>query len=165
MLQISVIGNIGADAEVHRENGNVFTTFKVAHNDRFTDSQGVNHDSTTWVSCVLNGDAGNLLQYLKKGTAVYVSGDAGVRTYHSKTARQLVAGVDCRVRTIQLLAGKSDPVPAVLFDENGLQINVTKYFKTEVKKAGQLYDRNGVAFNIDKNGWVSTIAPQSTDEA
>ena len=30
--------------------------------------------NTTWVSCTMNGDGGNLLQYLKSGEKVYVRG-------------------------------------------------------------------------------------------
>lgn len=78
MLQISIIGRIGANAEVKESDGRKFVSFNVAHSDVFTDANGVRHESTTWVSCALNGDGGNLLPYLVAGALVYVIGDASI---------------------------------------------------------------------------------------
>ena len=64
MLQVQVIGNLGADAEVKEFNGSKGVCFNVAHTERWTDEQGTKHENTTWVSCILNGDGGKLLPYL-----------------------------------------------------------------------------------------------------
>ena len=55
MFQSIVIGNLGADAEVKSMNGKEFTTFRVAHSQRWTDEQGQNHEQTQWIDCVMNG--------------------------------------------------------------------------------------------------------------
>lgn len=155
MLQLQVIGNIGGDAELHRENGNEFVTFKVAHNDRWTDAQGVVRETTTWVSCVWSGNGGNLLQYLKKGQNVYAVGDAEVRQYHSQVQRQLVAGLNLRVRFLQLVGSRPDAVPSVLFDTDGVEVRVDKYFFTTDKKDCKLISRDGKEYVVDKKGWVT----------
>ena len=70
MLQLEIIGNLGADAQVMTSNGKPFVSFNVAHTERWQGEDGVKHEQTQWVSGALNGDGGNLLQYLKKGTTV-----------------------------------------------------------------------------------------------
>lgn len=160
MLQITAIGNIGGNAEVRNENGNQFVTFKVAHNERYTRQDGSSVDTTIWISCVLNGDGGGLLQYLIKGQLVYVCGDGSIRTYHSKTAGRLVAGIDIRVRQIQLLGSKADEVPRVLFTEDGAAVQVNKYYHAAEQTKTTLFDRQGNAFDVTEDGWIRTIQTQ-----
>ena len=106
MLQLQIIGNLGADAEVRNTNGAQFLTFRVAHTNRYTDrNTGEVRESTTWVSCTMNGDGGNLRQYLKQGTKVYVYGDVSTRLYVSSKDGTQHAGIDCRVRQLELCGG------------------------------------------------------------
>lgn len=163
MFTLNVIGNLGGDAEFHNENGNKFITFRVGHTDRRTDSQGNTHEEVIWVSCILNGDGGNLLQYLKKGQKVFVSGDGQLRTYHSKKMQRLIAGSNLFVRSIELIGAKPDSVPSVLFTADGLQVNVGKYFFAGVQKDNTLFDRHGVAYDVTPDGWV--IPPKDDNNA
>lgn len=106
MLKLVIIGNLGADAELRNANGAQFLSFRVAHSDRWTDrNSGEVHDNTTWVSCTLNGDGGNLRPYLKQGTKVFVYGDVSTRIYVSPKDGKQYAGIDCRVRQIELCGG------------------------------------------------------------
>lgn len=106
MLQLQIIGNLGADAEVRNTNGAQFLAFRVAHTNRFTDRiTGEVRETTTWVSCTMNGDGGNLRQYLKQGTKVYVYGDVSTRLYVSSKDGTQHAGIDCRVRQLELCGG------------------------------------------------------------
>lgn len=155
MLQFQVIGNIGGNAELHKENGNEFVSFKVAHNERYTDAQGNQRDTTIWVSCILNGNGGNLFPYLVKGQQVYVSGDGDVRTYHSAVHHQLVAGLNVRVRQIQLIGNQPEPVPSRLYDADGVEVRVNKYYQAVGVKNKTLNGRDGTVFSVDKNGWIS----------
>lgn len=157
---MQVIGNIGANAELRTENGNTFVTFKVAHNERWTTADGQQHDTTTWISCVLNGDAGRLLQYLVKGALVFVSGEPSVRTYHSQAQRCMVAGIDLRVRVINLVGGRADNFPSYLFDKDGVQHDVTKYYNVPGTTDATLYDKDGNEYTTDANGWVSKNYPK-----
>ena len=49
MLQIEVIGNIGADAEIKEFGGKKYVSFNVAHSERRKDASGTTVESTTWV--------------------------------------------------------------------------------------------------------------------
>lgn len=160
MLQFTAIGNIGGDAEFHNENGNSYVSFKVAHNERYTRADGSQVDKTLWVSCILNGDATNLRQYLVKGQLVYVSGDGDVRTYHSQTQHQMVAGVNIRVRQIQLLGSRPDGMPSYVIDEEGKTYNVQKFYNIGKTKLTEVHDNRGNRFNVDKNGWLSSMTEQ-----
>lgn len=165
MLQISIIGRIGANAEVKESDGRKFVSFNVAHSDVFTDANGVRHESTTWVSCALNGDGGNLLPYLVAGALVYVIGDASTRVYSSAKDRAMKAGLNCRVRTIELVGGMPELVPGRLYDADGVEHRINKaYFVTpeEAKKYHELVSARGDVFVVDKNGFV--MRKENTNE-
>ena len=74
MIETIMIGNIGADAKVVRNNGNEFVSFNVAHTDKFKNRDGQNVEETTWVSVTIEGNGGNLTQYLTKGKCVCIRG-------------------------------------------------------------------------------------------
>ena len=120
MLQLTVIGNLGADAQVKEFNGRKAIVFNVAHTEKWTGSDGVVHDSTTWVSCIWNSEGGNLLQYLRRGATVFVQGRASTRVYSSPKERCMVAGLDLTVSHIELVGGRVDDVPAQLIDADGV---------------------------------------------
>ena len=106
MLKLVIIGNLGADAELRNANGAQFLSFRVAHSDRWTDrNTGEVHDNTTWISCTLNGDGGNLRPSLKQGPRVFVCGDVSTRIYVSPKDGKQYAGIDCRVRQLELCGG------------------------------------------------------------
>lgn len=164
MLTTIVIGNLGANAEFHSENGNEFVSFKVAHTDRYKGSDGQDKEETVWVSCVLNGRADKLLQYLTKGTKVCVVGDASVRTYHSKKMQRLVAGINVFVRQIELIGARPDAVPPYLFEEDGVQHNIKKFFFCEDIKNRPLFDRDGTTYAVDEHGWVFPLLPTELEK-
>lgn len=164
MLTTIVIGNLGANAEFHSENGNEFVSFKVAHTDRYKGNDGQDKEETVWVSCVLNGRADKLLQHLTKGTKVCVVGDASVRTYHSKKMQRLVAGVNVFVRQIELIGARPDAVPPYLFDTEGVQHNITKYFFCQDIKNQPLFDKDGTEYTVTKDGWVYLQSPNKQEE-
>ena len=109
MIKIEVIGNLGADAQLQVVNGNKFVSFRVANTDSWTDKvTGEIKKSTQWVSCSLNGDGGSLLQYLKKGTKVFVRGNANMVLYSSPKSHQMEVGVNLYVREIELCGGTKE---------------------------------------------------------
>lgn len=103
MLKVTIIGNIGSDAVIKDFNGKKFISFNVAHSERYKDAQGGTVEKTIWVSVLKPGD-GNIVQYLKKGTGVYVSGDLSVKIY-TDSRHQTQAGMNCLARELQLLPG------------------------------------------------------------
>ena len=167
MFQATAIGHIGGDAEVKNSNGKEFTTFRIAHSDKWTDESGQAHESTQWIDCVMQGRP-NVLEYLKKGQMVYVMGNASARVYPSAKDRCMKAGVTINVRLLELLGGKSDEVPSVLYDANtGAQVEVKKYYNVSSlvrnESEPELYpvvSRNQERFVVDRNGWVTKFTEE-----
>lgn len=160
MLQAMLIGNLGADCEKKEANGRKFTTARVAHNERWTDAAGNVHDNTSWVDIVLN-DWPNVAEYLKAGTSVFVIGNLQTRVYSSQKDRCMKAGVTINVRHIELLGGRSDEVPARLYDDKGLQHDVFKFYHTDLA-GGVLVSQRGQQFAVDDNGWVLPMQQAQT---
>lgn len=175
MLQVQIIGHIGADARVEEANGNKFISFNVAHTDSWTGQDGTKHEQTTWVSCAMNGDGGNILQYLVKGKQVFVQGRLSTRVFSSPKERRMVAGINCAVDRIELIGGRVDEVPSQLTDETGYLMRVNKAFfitQDEIKcfglKKGQskvLMSTSGKMYSVSHEGWVSPVQEQTTDES
>lgn len=157
MFKSFIIGNLGANAELHSEQGSEFVTFKVAHNERYRDREGHTRETSVWVSCILNGRADNLLPYLVKGATVAVIGDTRLKTYHSAKMHQLVAGADLFVRSIDLVGTRPDSIPARLYDTDGIEHQVSKWYYCHTAKGRELLTASGTQFMCDANGWVSPI--------
>ena len=104
MLQIEIIGNLGADAIVKDFNGQKFISFSVAHTEKYTDAAGQKHERTTWVSCLKYGESA-VLNYLKKGTLVYVRGALYTKIYEANGKPQVA--VNCKVGELTLLGGSN----------------------------------------------------------
>lgn len=169
MLQGTIIGYIGSDAETKVSNGNQFTTMRIAHSDKWTDEKGNVHESTQWVDVVLNGRP-NVVDYLKRGTQVFVSGNLTARIYSSAKDKCMKAGITINARTIELLGGKADEVPSRLYDMDGVEHAITKWYYAadltwkKTKDAPDfkpLVSRSGAHFVVDSNGWVKPhVEPQ-----
>lgn len=167
MLTFSVIGNLGADAQVKNINGRNCVTFDVAHSDSWTDESGVQHNELTWVSCIMNGDGGKLLPFLTKGRKVFVQGDGRVRVYSSAVQRRMCAGANLSVRQIELIGGQSDEVPRRLATPTGELVDVTKAYYIDPAKAKELcpketdtallHSERGETFQVQQAGWVQKL--------
>lgn len=154
MFKAIIVGNLGGDAELHSENGNDYVTFRVAHTERR--GQGEQQtESTTWISCLMNGKNENFLPYLKKGTTVAVMGDLSLRTYHSEAQHRLVAGANLFVRSCDLVGSRPADVPSRLYDKDGVEHKVFQFFNVQDAKDTQLFSRSGDTFLADNNGWVT----------
>lgn len=109
MIKVEIIGNLGADAQLQVYNGNKYVSFRIANTDSWTDKNtGEIKKSTQWVSCTLNGDGGALAPYLKKGTKVFVRGNAQFVVFSSAKSHQMEVGVNLFVREIELCGGQKD---------------------------------------------------------
>lgn len=103
MLKLEIIGNIGNDAQIKNFNGKNYIAFNVAHSEKFKNVQGVETERTTWVSVLYPGE-GAIVQYLKKGTGVFVRGDMSVKQFQD-SGHNWQVGVNCLAREVQLLPG------------------------------------------------------------
>lgn len=162
MFVANAIGHLGGDAELKTKDGKEFVTFRIAHADRWTDDAGNQHESTQWIDCVMNGRPA-VLEYLKRGQQVFVSGNVSLRIYSSAKDRCMKPGVTINVRSLELLGGKTDEIPSVLYDaSNGAQVDVKKYFgvpalvrkKTDAEFV-TVVDRNQTPYLVDRAGWVT----------
>lgn len=166
MLQSTLIGHLGADAECKNANGKEFVTFRVANTDRWTDDAGQVHESTTWVDCIINGKP-KVFDYLKKGQMIYVTGSVSLRVYSSAVDKCMKAGLTINVQRIELLGGKSDDIPAKLYTESeGKEVTIMKYFFAPTlqreftdPETVVLVSKRGEKYKVDRQGWVRKEKP------
>ena len=87
MLETTVIGNLGRNAETKEINGQAYVTGSVAH------SSG--KDKTTWVRFMYRvGERSTIQNHLLSGAKIFVRGDLTVSTY---TARDGSTAADITV--------------------------------------------------------------------
>ena len=166
MLQATLIGHLGADAECKNNNGKEFITFRIANTEKWTDDAGQVHENTTWVDCIMNGKP-KVFDYLKKGVQLFVAGSVSLRVYSSAKERCMKAGMTINVRNIELLGGRADEFPSVLYTEaDNKEVHVAKYFfspnptnGTEHPANIMLVSRSGEKFYQDPEGWVHRWKP------
>ena len=97
-------GNLGQDVKInHTSAGGAVANFSVAVRAGFGD-----REQTLWIGCSLFGKRaeGGLVQYLKKGQQVAVSGELSTREHEGKTYLQV------SVNDVTLIGKRDDSVPA-----------------------------------------------------
>lgn len=155
MLVTELIGNLGAAAEVVRANGAEFIKFRVADTRRWKTSAGEAKSETTWVDCIISDANHRVFPYLKVGVQVYVRGGLSARVYSSQKDRCMKCGLTINVQHVELLGGQADVVPRELYDDLGNIIKTSKWYWSETARSMQLHDRQGVVYNVDKDGFIT----------
>lgn len=107
MQQIQIIGNLGDDARVVEFNGKKFVTFRVACSEKVT-VDGKVTEVTQWYSCSYNRHDGAVVQYLRRGTTVFVQGKPSYAMYDSATYKCKMIDVRILVDKVQLGGIKRD---------------------------------------------------------
>lgn len=107
MIKLQCIGYLGKDATLNQVNGKTVINFNIAHGEKYKDSSGNEINKTTWVSCGYWSDKTTIVQYLKKGTLIYVEGIPDIKTYKDNQG-QMNANITLRVNNIQLLGSKKE---------------------------------------------------------
>lgn len=101
MFIAQILGNIGRDAEIKNINGKDYISFSVASTEKES-----GEDVTRWISVLGSINNRNIVEYLKKGQQVFVSGRYSDKMYTHQNGvgidRQIFAG------TVQLCGGKRD---------------------------------------------------------
>lgn len=165
MISASVIGNLGADAEVVSSNGNKFVTLSIAHTRKFKQPDGKETEQTDWVDAIINNVEHPVIPYLKRGVKVFVYGSARLRVYSSKKDRMMKAGLTINVISIELCGGQSELVPRQLIDPDTAAVHDTqKYYWTNVPTKGMksadkkiLVDERGNQYEMDFHGFVAPV--------
>ena len=78
-----IMGNVGADPEMrYTAVGRAITTFRVAVNRRWRDTEGQLQEKVEWFRCVTWGRLAEIAnQYVQKGSPVYVAGRLETRSF------------------------------------------------------------------------------------
>jgi single-strand DNA-binding protein len=103
MKKTVIIGNLGQDAQVKTtQQGQAFSSFTVAVTEKRN-----GQETTTWFSCSGWGErfTGNLVQYLKKGTKVYLEGNYSPAIYQRNDGTNDISH-NFMVNHIELLGGQ-----------------------------------------------------------
>ncbi len=160
MLQAQLIGNLGATAEVKSVDGRKFITFRVADSRSYTDASGNKVSQTDWIDCTMNYGESEpaILKYLVSGQTVYVQGPISKRVYSSMKDRCMKAGITIHVREIELIGGTPDAIPKILYTQDGVQVDISKWYYAGGLKNQILMSRSGGLFQANENGWVTKKA-------
>lgn len=175
MFQLTICGHIGANAEVGSKDGRQYTTFRVAVSRGSGDKE-----ETQWVSCIMSGDAGKLLQYLVKGQQVIVTGEAWMRLVSSPKLKRMVVGVDINVRSVELVGKRPDTrsVPSQLCTPSGELHNIYQAFYVHPDELSDctkpdpnnkspfplMFDMAGRPYTVDPNGFVMPYQEQQSEQ-
>ncbi len=109
MINATVVGNLGKDAELRNTGATDVLKFSVASTERRT-------KDTTWVSCVLFGRrAQSLSDYLKKGQKVIVVGSLVNRKWEGRDGSERRT-LECTVSEVELVGGR-DTAPVKSLDD------------------------------------------------
>ncbi len=108
MLKAIIIGNVGSDATIKTFGGVNYISFSVAHTNSFINESGEKVENTQWVSCLRRvSDNSTLVNYVTKGSKVYVEGNLSAKVYESSYGTQEVS-LSCRVSHLELLGSRQD---------------------------------------------------------
>lgn len=165
MLIATLIGNLGANAEIKTADGREFVSFRVAHNDSYKGADGTRVESSMWVDCTMSCSNGRpaVLPYLTKGTAVCVVGQVSTRVYSSEKDRCMKAGLKIHVQRVELIGAAGDNCPRRLYTKDGAMVDVLKFFHAETQET-TLYDQRGNAYTIAEGGWICPPNTQNDDQ-
>jgi single-strand DNA-binding protein len=101
MLNLSIAGIVGKQAETREYNGQQVTSFSVAVKTRKKDEEG--KPITQWVECSYWGEQGaKVAQYLEAKTRVAVSGSFSLKEYQKRDGGTGVS-VELRVDSLTLM--------------------------------------------------------------
>jgi single-strand DNA-binding protein len=105
-----IVGNLGADPEMrYTPNGTPVTTFRIATNRRWTDSEGQQREETTWFRVTTWGKlAETCNQYLSKGRQVLVEGDRIQASPYLNRAGEPAASLELTARSVRFLGTRAD---------------------------------------------------------
>ena len=107
MIQMQIIGNLGADPERRvLEDGRVLTTFPGA----VTRRRG-GREAVEWVKVTAyDTQAENCARYLTKGRKVYVQGDPKAYGYRNRL-EEITARLELAARTVEFLSSRDEGQP------------------------------------------------------
>ena len=141
MIQLNVLGNLGADAESKEINGKKRITFRVASNRKRNGT-----DITLWVSVLADYEYHkNLLPYLTKGQNVFVSGDGDFNLYQRNDGT-FAMDVSIMFPNILQLAGGAKNAPQAADGQQPNNYPAEQANAPQTQNNGQVMDDNDLPF-------------------
>lgn len=110
MIQLTVVGYLGKDAEVKTVGDNKVINFSVAHTETYKDKNGEKQSKTSWVDCSQWVKSDAVAKYLTKGKPVAVSGEPSARAYKAADG-EAKSSLCLRVEELQLIGGTTEKEP------------------------------------------------------
>ncbi len=113
--RVVIMGNLGNDPEMRfLPNGTPVTNFSVAVNKKYTDNDGVDHESVKWFRVsAWRRQAEVCNEYLSKGSAVYIEGEVKVdpetgnpRVY-KRNDGEAASSLELTARFVRFLGGSN----------------------------------------------------------
>ena len=104
MLKMTAIGHLGRQATLNNVNGKQVINMNLAHSEKYKDAQGNIVNKSVWINVSWWQESSKILQYLQKGSQIFVEGIPSVDTYKNKDG-QTVAQLRLRATMVQLLGG------------------------------------------------------------
>lgn len=117
MIQVNIIGNLGADVREVRHQSSVFYSLSVGCSHRWTDASGNRVEVTEWVNVAINWRIDNIRPYLTKGQKIFVSGRGKLRVFKDRSG-QYRAGLDITADLVELCGMRATQVVEQTSDEN-----------------------------------------------
>lgn len=157
MNETQVIGNLGRDATIKESNGKKYISFSLGHSEKYTDQDGVQHEKSTWFSCLkyIKSES-KLAQFLKRGTQVYVRGKISSHVYEMDVNGQKVnvSSLDLFVYDLELLGGPRNN------DQQTAQPETQQPSQQSVQQQRPQYPNNPAPTN---QGQQMNMMPQDDD--
>ena len=116
--KVQLIGNVGKEPENRQVGDNVVIKFTVATTERFTDRNGQQVDNTEWHNVEYWSRNGGILQYLHKGTQVYVEGKLKTDSWQGQDGKTNYK-TSIRAQVLQLLGGKPQGQQSPQYQQQG----------------------------------------------
>jgi len=104
MLKMTAIGHLGSQATLNNVNGKQVINMNLCHSEKYKDTQGNIVNKSVWINVSWWQESSKILQYLQKGSQIFVEGIPSVDTYKNKDG-QTVAQLRLRATMVQLLGG------------------------------------------------------------
>ena len=121
--KVIIVGNLGRDPELRNQQGNIsIATFAVATSRRYKDSQGELQEETEWHRIVVFGRQAEIaVQYLRKGSSVYIEGHLrtrkftdrdGIERFQTEIVGDSIQFLSTRAQGAEASQSASAPAPA-----------------------------------------------------
>lgn len=108
--KVLLIGNIGKEPESRQVGDKYVIKFTLATTEKYTDRSGQQVENTEWHNIEYWVKNTNILQYLHKGTQVYVEGQIRTDSWDGNDGQKHYQTV-IKANTVQLLGGKPQTAP------------------------------------------------------